>query len=283
MVAPYALITGSGGMLGHALTRVLAERNLPVVALEKSRLDVTNAELVRAALEEHQPGVVIHCAAFTHVDKAESQASTARVVNEEGTANVAAACARIGARLVYPSTDYVFDGTARMPYAPDAPPNPINEYGRTKLAGERAAQDARDYLILRTGWLYGSGGRNFVRTITERIAAGSPLTIVDDQFGSPTWTMELAARILDLISADAESGTYHITAAGSTSWYEFAVEITRQLHVQSAITPTPTSGYRNTAPRPAYSVLDCARTDAIIGPAPHWRDSLAQAMAAHSY
>jgi dTDP-4-dehydrorhamnose reductase len=277
------LITGGSGMLASVLAEALRARGADVVALDRRALDVTDSRAVLAAIAEHEPGIVIQCAAFTRVDDAERDPARAHAVNEQGTANVARACAALGARLIYPSTDYVFDGRAQQPYAPDAPTNPVNVYGRSKLGGEQAARLAGDYLIIRTGWLYGPGGRNFVRLASERARAHTLMSVVDDQRGAPTWTVDLADRFTALMSAHPAPGVYHLTNAGSATWYELAVETARLLGVDAPIARTTSSAYASAAKRPAYSVLDCARTEAMIGAALPWQVALARAIESGLY
>jgi dTDP-4-dehydrorhamnose reductase len=283
MNAPRVLITGGKGMLATAVARAWRERAADVVALDAAALDVTDANAVNASIADHQPSIVIQCAAFTRVDDAETQAARAYEVNEHGTMNVARACAAVGARLIYPSTDYVFDGCATTPYVPDALPNPINVYGRSKLGGEHAARLAKDYLIIRTSWLYGPGGRNFVRIASDRARAHTPMSVVDDQRGSPTWTLDLAERLVALVLARPEAGIYHMTNGGSASWYELAVEAARLLGAEAPITPTTSAQYPSAAKRPPYSVLDTARTDALIGTPLPWQAALARALETGMY
>jgi dTDP-4-dehydrorhamnose reductase len=273
------LVTGARGMLARALLRELERRGHEVVGLGRDALDVTDADAVERAVREWAPDVVVQCAAYTRVDDAETDEATAFAVNAEGTRNVARACRVIGARLVYPSTDYVFDGRATSPYRPDHPPAPLNAYGRSKLAGEAAAREAGDWIIARTSWLYGAGGRNFVSTILRRAMEGTPLRVVDDQRGTPTWTGTLAVTLAGLLEADVPSGIYHTTGRGETTWYGFAREALRLAGIDADIVPVPTEAFPTPARRPRYSVLDCSSTEAVVGPLPDWREALAKALA----
>ena len=273
------LVTGARGMLARALLRELERRGHEVVGLGRDALDVTDADAVERAVREWAPDVVVQCAAYTRVDDAETDEATAFAVNAEGTRNVARACRVIGARLVYPSTDYVFDGRATSPYRPDHPPAPLNAYGRSKLAGEEAAREAGDWVVARTSWLYGAGGRNFVSTILRRAMEGVPLRVVDDQRGTPTWTGTLAVTLAGLLEADVPSGIYHTTGRGDTTWFAFACEALRLAGIEAEIVPVPTEAFPTPARRPRYSVLDCSSTEAVVGPLPDWREALAKAMA----
>jgi len=272
------LLTGAGGMLAHALVRVLPARGHDVVALDRFALDVTDAAAVARVVTMHAPDAVIQCAAYTRVDDAEREEGRAHEVNAVATGHVADACARIHARLVYPSTDYVFDGSATTPYRPDHPVAPLNAYGRTKLAGERAAMQA-DALIVRTAWLYGAGGRSFPRTMLERARAGQPLRVVNDQRGAPTWTRDLARTIAALLERGAPAGVYHATNAGETTWHGFACATLELARIDASIEPVPSSAFPTPAKRPSYSVLDCSDTWRITGAPAHWRDALGAALA----
>jgi len=272
-------VTGANGMLARALIRELERRGHDAVAFGRDALDVTDAAAVERVVRESAPDVVVQCAAYTRVDDAENDEATAFAVNAEATRNVARACRAVGARLVYPSTDYVFDGRASAPYRPDHPTAPLNAYGRTKLAGEEAAREAGDWLVVRTSWLYGAGGRNFVSTILARAREGAPLRVVDDQRGTPTWTGTLAATLAGLLEADVPSGIYHTTGRGETTWYGFACEALRLAGIEAEIVPVATEAFPTPARRPRYSVLDCASTEAVVGPLPDWRDALRTALA----
>lgn len=273
------LVTGAHGMLARTLVRELEHRGHEVVGMGRDALDVTDAAAVERVVREWVPEAVIQCAAYTRVDDAEAEEATAHAVNADGTRNVARACRDVGARLVYPSTDYVFDGQATTPYRPDHPTAPLNAYGRSKLAGEEAAREAGDWIIARTSWLYGAGGRNFVSTILRRALDGAQLRVVDDQRGTPTWTGTLAATLAALLEAEVPPGVYHTTSRGETTWYDFACEALRLAGIDADVVPVPTDAFPTPARRPRYSVLDCSSTEAAVGPLPDWRDALGAALA----
>lgn len=272
------LITGANGMLAGAVRTELLARGHDLIALDRAALDVTDPNAVLATVRATRPDVAIQCAAYTRVDDAERDEAAAYRVNAEATASLARACREVGARLVYPSTDYVFDGTATSPYTPDSPTNPLGAYGRTKLAGEAVAREAGDYLIVRTSWLYGEGGKNFVSTILSRAVMGEALRVVDDQTGSPTWTGTLARVLAAMIEADAPSGVYHAVNGGETTWYGLAVEALRVAGIEAEISPVSTSEFPRPAPRPTYSVLDCSETESVVGEIEGWREALAAAI-----
>lgn len=284
------LITGANGMLARALRACLPERGHDVISLDRRGLDVTDTGAVDEAIARIRPDAVIQCAAYTDVDGAEAREEYAREVNAVATRTLARACAAAGARVVYPSTDYVFDGSGTRPYRPTDEPRPINAYGRSKRLGERAAAEAGDCLVVRTAWLYGDGGRNFVRTMIDRGRAiergdvDGPLRVVDDQRGAPTWTHALAVAIAQLLEADAPSGVWHATNAGETTWYGLAREALRLAGLDDVpIEPVTSDAFPRPAPRPRYSVLDLAATEAVIGPLPGWRESLRAAIESGAY
>lgn len=273
-----ALVTGAGGMLARAVRIELERRGHAVAARNRHGLDVTDAPAVGHAMEAVEPDVVVHCAAYTRVDDAEREEAQAFALNAVSAETVARACRRHGARMLYPSTDYVFGGNATRPYAPDDPTNPINAYGRSKQAGESLARVAGDAIVVRTSWLYGAGGRNFVATVLVRARAGDRLRIVDDQRGSPTWTRSLAATLVGVLEADAAPGIYHAANHGETTWYGLAHEALRLAGVEAAIEPVRSAWSAGTARRPRYSVLDCAATEKLVGPMGDWREALAAAI-----
>ena len=276
------LVTGAGGMLGLDLQVTLALAGVPdddVTGLTRSDLDITDADAVRDAVRGHD--VVVNCAAYTAVDEAESHEGHAFSVNATGAANVADACRTVGARLVHISTDYVFAGDATEPYAEDAPLAPLSAYGRTKAAGEWAVQ-ARcpQAWIVRTAWLYGAGGPNFVKTMARLADRHQTLDVVDDQTGQPTWTMDVAQAIRRLVDGSAPFGVWHATSQGSTTKYGLTQEIFRGLGLDpERVRPTSSDAFPLPAPRPAYSVLghDAWRM-ARIAPLPPWQESLAASL-----
>lgn len=272
------LVTGAGGMLARAVRAGFESREYAVVSFEEARLDVTDRRAVEGTLAEVRPRIVIHCAAYTDVDRAEREEERAFAVNAEGARNVAIACRRVGARFVYPSTDYVFDGESEVPYTPEAEPRPLGAYGRSKRAGEEASREAGDFWVVRTSWLYGAGGRNFVSTILERARTGATLRVVDDQRGSPTWTRDWVAAVATLLERGASPGIYHAADRGVTTWYGFACEAVRAAGLTAEVVPVTTEEFPRPAPRPRYSVLDCSATERWVGPLPEWRDRLRRAI-----
>lgn len=269
------LLTGAAGMLAQTARAEFEARGHQVDALDRVALDVTDPAAVDDAVRALRPDAVLQCAAYTRVDDAEREEPEAHRINAVATAHLARACRAAGARLVYPSTDYVFDGRATAPYTTDAPTAPLGAYGRSKLAGEAAARRAGEWLVVRTSWLYGAGGKNFVDTILERARQGGALRVVADQRGAPTWTGDLARVIAGLLEQRAPSGVYHATNQGETTWYGLAMEALRLAGVEAEVTPVTTAEFPRPAPRPAYSVLDCAATEAIVGEIPGWREGLA--------
>jgi dTDP-4-dehydrorhamnose reductase len=261
-------------MLARALHDVLAARGHDVAPFAHRELDVTDAQRVRDVVTAERPDVLVQCAAYTRVDDAEREEELATRINVGGARHAALACRQVGARLVYPSTDYVFDGRAPVPYLPDAPTGPLNAYGRSKLAGENAARTAGDALIVRTSWLYAAYGRNFVRTILQRARAGQALRVVDDQRGAPTAAGDLATMIVLLLERHAPAGVYHATNGGETTWFGLACAIFEVAGVAADLSPTTSAEFPQVTRRPPYSVLDCSTTYRITGSARHWRDAL---------
>jgi dTDP-4-dehydrorhamnose reductase len=276
-------VTGARGMLARTLIGTLASRGHEVLAWTEDDLDITRAEAVRRTLGDQRPDAVVQCAAYTAVDAAETEETLALRINADGTRHVAEACAEVGALLVYPSTDYVFAGSADRPYRPTDPTAPLSAYGRTKLAGEHAARAAGATAVVRTSWLYGAGGRHFVETITRMAGERDHLEVVDDQVGRPTWTGSLAVVIAELVERGV-TGTFHATDGGEpVSWHGFARAILEEQGIRTPVEPVDSTRFPRPARRPAYSVLDCSETEAAIGrPLPHWRDALRRYLAGAS-
>lgn len=267
------LVVGAAGMLGTDLVRVLQERGETVAGADRDTVDITRAESAARAVREYD--VVVNCAAYTAVDAAESDEPAAFAVNAVGPANLARACAAAGARLVQISTDYVFDGASAEPYPADAPVDPRSAYGRTKAAGEWAVQAAgADALVVRTAWLYGAHGACFPRTIARVARERGALDVVADQVGQPTWTVDLAGLVVDLVAAGAPAGVYHGTSTGRTSWHGFARATVAAAGMDPEIVrPTTSESYARPAPRPAFSVLDHASVRAAgVEPIGDWHD-----------
>lgn len=265
-------------MLGQDLVAALAGRD--VTALGRGDLDVTDAAAVDLAVAGYD--VVINAAAYTKVDDAESDEDAAMAINAIGAGNLASAAAACGAILVQVSTDYVFDGTATTPYPENAPLHPVSAYGRSKAEGERLVLDAnpeRSYIV-RTAWLYGAGGPNFARTMLSLAASRDEVSVVDDQFGQPTWTRDLAGKIVEMLDVGAPFGVYHGTNAGVASWFDFARAVFMNAGLDpDRVRPTTSAAFVRPAPRPAYSVLaHGAWQEAGITPLRHWGEALSEAM-----
>ncbi len=267
-------VTGASGLLGARVAREARSRGHDVAALDRAALDVTDAERVRAAMEAYGPDAVIHCAAYTAVDRAEAEPERARSVNVEGTRNLARSAAAVGALMVYPSTDYVFDGRKSTPYLPDDPPNPLSVYGHTKLEGEHAVTEAGcDALVVRTSWLYGAG-KGFVPGILGLAAGAGPLRVVDDQTGRPAWVGNAAPLVLALVER-GERGVWHLADGGECTRLELAREALRLRGEPIEIEAISTEEFGAAAARPPYSVLDLTRTERALGRAMmDWREAL---------
>jgi len=275
------LVTGARGQLGCELAAALAPYG-DVVALDRTALDLTHADALRATLATHDPALIVNAAAYTAVDRAQADAARAALVNAEAPRIMAEHARGHGALLIHYSTDYVFDGNAHAPYDEDAPTGPQSVYGATKLAGEAAirASGARA-LVFRTSWVYGLRGSNFLLTMRRLAAERDELRIVADQSGVPNWCRELARSTARLVARGVpylaeRSGLYHMSAAGAATWYEFARAIVGDVE-RPRVVPITTADYPTPARRPAYAVLSTARFEHTFGFAlPHWRASLAE-------
>lgn len=272
------LITGATGQLGSELRNLLDERNVAYDAFDSHGLDITDEETVMSKVEELQPKVIYHCAAYTAVDNAEDQFKAANwQVNETGTQNVTQAAKKVGATLVYVSTDYVFDGTNPGDYKEDDPTNPKNEYGKAKLAGEEIVKQTLDnYYIVRTSWVFGKYGRNFVYTMLRLAKDHDRLTVVNDQFGRPTWTRTLAEFITHLVDTKSPYGTYQLSNDDSCSWYEFAKEVLVDKDVEVA--PVTSEEYPQKAYRPRHSIMSLEKAKATGYEIPTWQEALKEFM-----
>ncbi len=267
------LVTGAAGMLGHDVMLAAGNAGHEVIGFGHAELDVTDAAALERKLDLERPGVVINCAAWTDVDGAEEAEEAAMAVNGMGAGNLAAAAAAIGAPVVYVSSDYVFDGAKGAPYVESDQPAPLSAYGRTTLAGEEATAAAnKRHFIVRSAWLFGVGGPNFVETMLRLAADHGEVLVVRDQVGSPTYTWHLAYGIVRLIEG-VEYGIHHMAAAGQCSWYEFAREIFDQAKVECKVLSATTEMLGRPAPRPPYSALTSQREHAIR--LPSWQDGLA--------
>jgi len=265
------LVTGAAGMLGHDVVAAAERAGHDVVALTRGDLDITDAGSVRAAVADAAPDSILNCAAWTDVDGAESAEDAATEVNGRGTGHLAEAAASAGAHLVHVSTDYVFDGTASEPYVESSPVGPATAYGRSKLDGERRI-DPRHAAVVRAAWLFGANGPNFAATMRRLAAERDEVTVVDDQFGTPTYTGHLAEALVGLAERRT-TGILHAHGPESTSWFEFARAIFAATGADCAVVPGRTADLRRPAPRPLYSVLGSERSDSPR--LPSWREGLA--------
>jgi dTDP-4-dehydrorhamnose reductase len=274
------LVTGAAGMLGRDVMLAAGNAGHDVIGFGHTELDITDENALGAKVESERPDVVINCAAWTDVDGAEEAEAKALNVNGVAAGRVAAAAAAVGASVVYVSSDYVFDGSKGSPYVETDQPAPLSAYGRTKLAGEEATAAAgKRHFIVRSSWLFGIGGSNFVETMLRLASDHGEVLVVRDQIGSPTYTWHLAYGIVRLIEG-VEFGIHHMAAAGACSWYEFAREIFDQAKVECRVLSATTEMLGRPAPRPAYSALVSQREHAIE--LPSWQDGLAGYLAQRS-
>lgn len=275
------LLTGGNGQLGTELRHLLDEKGVKYVSTDAKEMDITDAQATMDYITNLKPTVIYHCAAYTAVDKAEDEGKALdEKINVDGTRNVALAAKEVGATLVYISTDYVFDGKLKDgEYAVDAPINPLNEYGRTKALGEKAVQEIMDdYYIIRTSWVFGKYGHNFVFTMQKLAETRDELTIVNDQFGRPTWTRTLAEFMYFVIEQKAPFGIYHLSNDNACSWYEFAKEILKDTDVK--VLPVTSEQFPQKATRPQYSVMDLSKTKTLGFKIPTWQEALQGMLAA---
>ncbi|HEX6687642.1 MAG TPA: dTDP-4-dehydrorhamnose reductase [Solirubrobacterales bacterium] len=271
------LVAGAAGMLGRDVMLAAGNAGHQVVGFGHTELDIGDAAAVGAKVEGERPDVVINCAAWTDVDGAEEAEEEATRINGAGAGNVAAAAATVGASVVYVGSDYVFDGSKGSPYVESDQTAPLSAYGRSKLAGEEATRAAnKRHFVVRSAWLFGAGGPNFVETMLRLAADHGEVLVVRDQVGSPTYTWHLAYGIVRLIEG-VEFGIHHMAAAGACSWYEFAREIFEQANVECKVMSATTEMLGRPAPRPAYSALASQREHAIE--LPSWQDGLAAYLA----
>lgn len=275
------LITGASGQLGYDVKRELLSRGVAesdIATPRAAEMDIADVQAVENYVENFQPTVIIHCAAYTNVDGAESDAETCRKVNVEGTKNLVAAAAKVDAKIIYISTDYVFDGENPEPYETNAQASPQSVYGQTKYEGELTVQKYPKHFIVRTAWVFGINGRNFVKTMLKAASGRAEVSVVDDQIGSPTYTVDLAKFLVDLSESD-KYGTYHATNEGFCSWAEFTEEIYRSAGVDTKVKKVSTEEYakiagRPQAKRPHYSKLSktCIENNGFRR-LPSWQDA----------
>jgi len=267
------LVTGGAGMLGRAVTEAATRLGHEVTSLSRAELDITDADRVRRAIGAARARAVVNCAAWTDVDGAEEHEREATATNGAGAGNVARAAEETGSRIVHVSTDYVFDGSKTTPWVESDAVGPIGAYGRSKLAGEQEVVAAGPgHALVRTAWLFGGFGRNFVDTMLELGRERDEVSVVTDQVGNPTWTVHLAEALVELAERDGDVGVFHAAAAGSCSWYELAVEVFDRAGASCRVRPTTSDRFPRAARRPAYSVLGTERDEAPS--LPTWQEGV---------
>lgn len=269
------LITGANGQLGRELTNLLKKQSVDFVAYDSQEMDITDSDKTLSIIKEINPSVVYHCAAYTAVDLAEDEGKEMNyLVNVDGTKNVAQACKEVGATLVYISTDYVFDGKTReVPYIETDKTSPINEYGKAKLLGEQAVLEVlNNYYVIRTSWVFGEYGNNFVYTMKKLAKTHDKLTVVNDQVGRPTWTKSLAEFMTYLVQNNCEYGTYHFSNDDTCTWYDFAQEILQDDNV--IISPVTSDQFITKAARPEYSIMDLEKAKSTGYEIISWKKAL---------
>ncbi|HEX7708511.1 MAG TPA: dTDP-4-dehydrorhamnose reductase [Thermoanaerobaculia bacterium] len=272
------LITGAAGMLGSDLRQLLTDQGEQLVALDRSELDITDSTAVNACINDHSPSIIVNCAAYTAVDRAEEEEGLATAINGSAVEHLAAAANAVNALLVQVSTDFVFDGSSERPYEVTDATAPVSAYGRSKLVGEINAATARKHLIVRTSWLFGENGPSFVAAIRNQIAKGTnPLRVVSDQRGRPTYTPHLAAALIRLGRLEDARGIFHYADEGECSWYDLAQAIVEESGASVDVVPVTTGEFPRPARRPAYSVLSTERYERVTGVAPaSWREGLGE-------
>lgn len=269
------LVTGVKGQLGYDVVNELEKRGHTAIGTDVEEMDITDAEKVREVLDAEKPDAVIHCAAYTAVDAAEDNVELCRKINAEGTENIAKACKELGCKLLYVSTDYVFNGEGERPWEPDDEREPLNVYGQTKYEGELAVEKyVEKFFIVRIAWVFGINGKNFIKTMLRLGEDHDELTVVADQIGSPTYTYDLARLLVDMIGSE-KYGRYHATNEGLCSWYDFAVEIFRQAGMDVRVRPVTSEEYPAKAKRPHNSRMDKAKLEENgFERLPDWKDAL---------
>jgi dTDP-4-dehydrorhamnose reductase len=276
------LVVGASGQLGRSMTELLEGESTSYVAMSHHQLDITDAVAIKKVFEDLKPTIVLNAAAWTAVDDEEEHEAEALSVNAQGPANLASSSALINARLIHISTDYVFDGQANIPYTVTSPTEPMNAYGRTKLAGEKAIFESveRNSCVVRTAWLYSEHGKNFAKTMTVRALRGEPVRVVNDQLGQPTSAHDVAQLIWSISQLEKMPSIVHGTNAGQATWFRFAQEIYSQLGADpTLVSPVDTSAFPTIAKRPAYSVLDHADlTPWGLRPMQEWQEGLADSI-----
>mgnify|MGYP001074293145 FL=1 len=269
------LVTGVKGQLGYDVVNELTKRGIEAVGVDIQDMDITDAASVEKVIGEVAPDAVIHCAAYTAVDAAEDNVELCRRVNADGTQNIANVCKKLDCKMIYISTDYVFDGEGTRAWEPDDERHPLNVYGQTKYEGELAVQNTLEkYFIVRISWVFGVNGKNFIKTMLNLGKTHDHLTVVNDQFGSPTYTYDLARLLVDMVLTD-KYGIYHATNEGICNWYEFACEIFRKAGMNVDVAPVPESEYPTKAKRPENSRMSKEKlTENGFERLPSWQDAL---------
>ena len=269
------LVTGVKGQLGYDVVKELEKRGMDAVGVDIEEMDITDAASVEKVLGEAAPDAVIHCAAYTAVDAAEEQEELCRRVNADGTRNIARMCKKLDIKMIYISTDYVFNGQGTRPWEPEDERQPLNVYGQTKCEGEEAVQELLEkYFIVRIAWVFGVNGKNFVKTMLRLAETGKRVTVVNDQYGSPTYTYDLARLLVDMVLTD-KYGIYHATNEGICTWYEFACEIFRQANAAVEVVPVTAAEYQAKAKRPENSRMSKEKlTENGFDRLPPWQDAL---------
>ena len=269
------LVTGVKGQLGHDVMNELAKRGHTGIGVDVEEMDITDAKKVNEVIRASEVEAVIHCAAYTAVDAAEDQVELCRKINAEGTENIAKVCKELDIKMMYISTDYVFDGEGTRPWEPDDERHPLNVYGLTKYEGELAVEKHLDkFFTIRIAWVFGVNGKNFIKTMLKLSETHDELNVVDDQIGSPTYTYDLAVLLVDMIETE-KYGRYHATNEGLCSWYEFACEIFRQAGRDVKVNPVSSDEFPTKAKRPHNSRMDKSKlTENGFTPLPAWQDAL---------
>lgn len=268
-------VTGVKGQLGHDVVNELEKRGIEAIGVDIEEMDITDKESVHRVITQAAPDAVIHCAAYTAVDAAEDNIELCRRVNADGTQYIAEVCKELDCKMIYISTDYVFDGQGERPWEPDDERHPLNVYGQTKYEGELAVQNTLDkYFIVRIAWVFGVNGKNFIKTMLRLAETNSRITVVNDQYGSPTYTYDLARLLVDMALTD-RYGIYHATNEGICTWYEFACEIFRQAGVEVEVVPVSAEEYKAKAKRPENSRMNKDKlAENGFERLPSWQDAL---------
>ena len=268
------LVTGVKGQLGHDVIKELEKRGHTAVGVDIDNMDITDQEAVRRVVTQAAPEAVVHCAAYTAVDAAEDHEELCRLVNAKGTEHIVSVCRDLDCKLMYISTDYVFNGQGERPWEPDDEREPLNVYGQTKYEGELAVETLEKYFIVRIAWVFGVNGKNFIKTMLNLGKTRDSLTVVDDQIGSPTYTYDLARLLVDMVETE-KYGRYHATNEGLCSWYEFACEIFKEAGIQVKVSPVSSDMYPARAKRPMNSRMDKSKLrDMGFEPMPSWQAPL---------